>query len=426
MNILIKGCRLDPKDGEMDILIEYGKISKMEKKISEEALAGLEFTLVNGDGLIAAPGFIDLHVHLREPGFEYKEDVKSGTMAAAKGGFTTIFSMPNTRPVIDDVIKLNNYMKTIKKEAIVKVMPVAAITKGLKGEVLTEMFELAATGAEAFSDDGRPVFNNEIFTKAMENAQKGDYLIFDHCEDIDLVAGGVINEGETSRKLGLKGITNRSESSCISRDIEVARKLGGRIHICHVSTSESVEVIRRAKADGVRVTCEAGPHHFGLDDTIITEGFTDCKVNPPLRSEADKAAIVEGIIDGTIDVIATDHAPHHEMEKGTDFYKAAFGISGIETSFSVSYTELVKSGAITFGKLIELMSSKPAEIAGLDAGKLEVGKFADLVLLDLEKETTVDKANFLSKGHNTPFHGRSYFGEVKMTIADGRIVYDAH
>ena len=409
MNILIKNCRLTPKGKEFNILIEKGKISSIENCVTsfeniayniENYVSSNEKVIIDGSGLVAAPGFIDLHVHLRDPGFEYKEDVKSGTMAAAKGGFTTIFSMPNTSPVIDDAIKLNNYLKTIKKDAVIKVMPVAAVTKGLKGEELTDMFALAHIGAGAFSDDGRPINNDELFRQAMKNALHGDFLIFDHCEDLEL-----------------------SETLPIIRDINAAKEIGGRVHICHVSMAESVEVIRKAKYDGVKVTCEATPHHFGLDDSIVTENFTDAKVNPPLGSKADKDAVIKGIVDGTIDIIASDHAPHHQSEKGTDFKKAAFGISGIETSFSVSYTELVKKGYITFEKLVQLMSTKPAEIAGLDSGTLEVGKTADLVLLDLEKEITVDKEKFLSKGHNTPFHGRKYFGEVKMTLADGKIVY---
>ena len=402
MNILIKNCRLTPKGKEFNILIEKGKISSIENCVTSlgNCASSNEKIIIDGSGLVAAPGFIDLHVHLRDPGFEYKEDVKSGTMAAAKGGFTTIFSMPNTSPVIDDAIKLNNYLKTIKKDAVIKVMPIAAVTKGLNGEELTDMFALARIGARAFSDDGKPINNDELFRQAMKNALDGDFLIFDHCEDLEL-----------------------SETLPIIRDINEAKGIGGRVHICHVSTTESIEVIRKAKADGVKVTCEATPHHFGLDDSIVTENFTDAKVNPPLRSKADKEAVINGIVDGTIDIIASDHAPHHKSEKGTDFKKAAFGISGIETSFSVSYTELVKKGYITFERLIELMSAKPAEIAGLDSGKLEVGKPADLVLLDLDKEITVDKEKFLSKGHNTPFHGRKYFGEVKMTVADGKIVY---
>ena len=423
MNTLIKNCRLGPKGNQLDILISGDKITRIEQKISEVELSELDLTVVDGTGLVATPGFIDMHVHLRDPGLEYKEDVKSGTMAAAKGGYTTVFSMPNTRPTMDAAGKLREYMKTIKTQAVVKVMPVAAITEGLKGEILTNMKELSETGARAFSDDGRPVYNNEIFESAMRKAKAENLLIFDHCEDLELAHGGAINEGEASERLGIKGINNASEALPISRDIETARKVDGKIHICHVSTEESVELIRKAKETGVKLTCEAGPHHLGLNDSIITEGYTDCKVNPPLRAEKDRMAVVQGIIDGTIDVIATDHAPHHETEKGVDFYKAAFGISGIETAFSVCYTELVKKDYISFEKLIQLMSIRPAEITGLEAGRLEVGRTADLVLVDLEKEITVDRETFLSKGHNTPFHGRRYYGEIRMTFVDGRLIY---
>lgn len=423
MNTLIKNCRLGPKGNQLDILISGEKITRIEKKISEIEFKDEELMVVDGTGLTAVPGFIDMHVHLRDPGLEYKEDVKSGTMAAAKGGYTTVFSMPNTRPTMDDGGKLREYLKTIKAQAVIKVMPVAAITEGLKGETLTDMKELSETGAKAFSDDGRPVYNNEIFEKAMTKAKEGNYLIFDHCEDLELAHGGAINKGEASKRLGLKGINNASEALPISRDIETARKVGGKVHICHVSTEESVELIRRAKKDGVKITCEAGPHHLGLNDSIITEGYTDCKVNPPLRTEKDRLAVIEGIIDGTIDVIATDHAPHHENEKGSDFYQAAFGISGIETAFSVCYTELVKKEYISFEKLIQLMSIKPAEITGLEAGRLEVGRTADITLVDLEREIIIDSGKFLSKGHNTPFHGRRYFGEIRMTFVDGRLVY---
>ncbi len=448
MNYLIKNCRLYTTNELTDILILNGKIAEIRPDINHEGyFNGDEYKMVGSksdnsksdnsknydfeneyiieaNGLTVAPSFIDLHVHLREPGFEYKEDIKTGTLAAARGGYTTIFCMPNTNPVIDDVLSLDRLKDGIEKDAIIKVMPVAAVTKGLKGIELNDLVNLSEEGATAFSDDGRPVFSDEIFEKALVICKEKGYIIFDHCEDLELVSGGVINEGLKSKELGLKGISAESEIKPILRDILIAKKTGARIHICHVSAKGSVEAIRTAKADGVRITCEAAPHHIALDDSIVTAGYTDCKVNPPLRGIEDREAIVAGIIDGTIDIIATDHAPHHETEKASDFYKSAFGISGIETAFTVCYDKLVKSEKISLERLVELMSTRPAEIMGLECAKLEIGFPADIVLLDVDTEITVDKTKFLSKGKNTPFQGMKLFGEVKLTMCKGRIVYN--
>lgn len=428
MNYIIKNCRLYTGTELTDILVINGKIEAIRPNINhEDYFKGDDSEneyIIDADGLVAAPSFVDLHVHLREPGFEYKEDIKTGTLAAAKGGYTTVFCMPNTKPVIDDSLSLKRLEEGIDRDAIIKVKPVAAVTKGLKGLELNDLVNLVEEGAAAFSDDGRPVFDDEIFEKALVICKEKGYIIFDHCEDLELVSGGVINEGKKSKELGLKGISAESEIKPILRDIEIAKKTGGRVHICHVSTKGSVEAIRKAKAEGIKITCEAAPHHIALDDSIITAGYTDCKVNPPLRGIEDREAIIAGLVDGTIDIIATDHAPHHETEKNEDFYKSAFGVSGIETAFSVCYDRLVKSGIITLKKMIELMSTTPAEIMGLKCGKLEKGFPADIVLLDLDTEVIIDNTRFLSKGKNTPFQGMKFFGDVKLTMCDGRIVYN--
>ena len=422
MKILIKEVYI--VDAEVDypkccdVLIVDGVIQQIGEKIEFKA-----DELINGTGLTLLPGLVDMHSHLREPGFEYKETVASGTMAAARGGYTTICCMPNTKPVIDNMDNLKKLLEIIKKDAVVNVLPIAAVSLGQQSQCLSDMKTLKALGAIAFSDDGQPVSNNSIMLEALLMAKENKALIIDHCEDHSLVKGGVMNKGNKSKELGLPGISNLSEELPIVRDIMLAAEADYKIHIAHVSTKGSVDIIREAKKRGIKVTCEVTPHHIALSDDIITEGYTDCKVNPPLRSLEDVHAIKQGLRDGTIDAIATDHAPHHETEKTKDFYKAANGISGIETSFSVCYTELVETGILSLKELVAKMSYNPSMILGIKSGKIAVGEIADIVLVDLNKTNKIDKDTFFSKGLNTPFHGRSYKGEVVYTILNSKIVY---
>ena len=422
MKILIKEAYI--VDAEVDyskccdVLLVDGVIQQIGEKI--EIIAD---EIVNGAGLTLLPGLVDMHSHLREPGFEYKETVASGTMAAARGGYTTICCMPNTKPVIDNMDNLKKLLEIIKKDAVVNVLPIAAVSLGQQSQCLSDMKTLKALGAIAFSDDGQPVSNNSIMLEALLMAKENKALIIDHCEDHSLVKGGVMNKGNKSKELGLPGISNLSEELPIVRDIMLAAEADYKIHIAHVSTKGSVDIIREAKKRGIKVTCEVTPHHIALSDDIITEGYTDCKVNPPLRSLEDVHEIKQGLRDGTIDAIATDHAPHHETEKTKDFYKAANGISGIETSFSVCYTELVETGILSLKELVAKMSYNPSMILGIKSGKIAVGEIADIVLVDLNKTNKIDKDTFFSKGKNTPFHGRSYKGEVVYTILNSKIVY---
>lgn len=423
MGLLLKNCNIvDPEnryEEAMDIYIEDGKITRIEASIEQQA-----DRVIDTAGYIVMPGFVDMHAHLREPGFEYKETVYTGTRAAARGGYTTICCMPNTKPVIDNEEALTSLQDIIRRDAAINVLPIAAITKGQKSIELTDMKNLKSLGAAAFSDDGRPVLSAAFLREALLLAREYDWLISEHCEELSLAEGGAINLGAASERLGIKGIHPLSEELNIMRDIMLAEETGGHIHIAHVSTAKSADIIRAAKAKGIRVTCEVTPHHIGMTEDMITPGFTDCKVNPPLRRAADVKALKEALQDGTIDVIATDHAPHHVSEKGEDFYKAAFGISGIETAFSVCYTELVETGILTLEQLAGKLASRPAKLLKLSAGEIKQGMTADLVIVDINRSITVDKGKMVSKGRNTPFHGRSYKGDIIYTIAGGRVAYE--
>ncbi len=424
MGLLLKNCTIvDPENKyevTMDIYIEDGTISRIEPSIEVQA-----DRVIDTMGYRVLPGFVDMHTHLREPGFEYKETVYTGTRAAARGGYTTICCMPNTKPVIDNAEALGNLLEIIGRDAAVNVLPIAAITKGQKSTELTDMRSLKALGAAAFSDDGKPVLSAAFLREALLLARENDWLISEHCEDLSLAEGGAINLGSASERLGIKGIHPLSEELNIMRDIMLAEETGGHIHIAHVSTAKSADIIRTAKAKGIKVTCEVTPHHIGLTEDIITPGFTDCKVNPPLRSADDVKALKEALQDGTIDVIATDHAPHHVSEKREDFYKAAFGISGIETAFPVCYTELVETGFLTLEQLAGKMAGRPAKLLKLPTGEIKQGMAADLVIVDINRSITVDKEKMVSQGRNTPFHGRTYKGDIVCTIAGGRVVYES-
>ena len=420
--LLIKGGKLVFADGvrEGDILADGGKIIKIGQGLED---AGAE--VVDARGLHVFPGLIDMHVHLREPGFEYKEDIASGSAAAVHGGFTQVCCMPNTQPVCDNAAVVGYIVARSKEVGLCKVRPIGAITKGEAGESLAEMGKMKDAGAVAVSDDGRPVSDARMMRLAIEYASDFGLLCLSHCEDKSLVDGGVVNEGYNSTLAGLKGIPRAAEEIMLAREVILAETLGKRVHICHVSTKGGVQLLREAKARGVRVTAETCPHYFMLTDDVIVTYDANTKVNPPIREAEDVAAIREGLRDGTLDCIVTDHAPHHRDEKSGEYNLAAFGISGIETSFSLSYTALVKSGVLTLEQLADRMSAAPARILGLEGGSLKEGGVADIMLADLDEKYMIDPKDFLSKGKNTPFAGREAYGRVKCTIVDGNIKYRA-
>ncbi len=388
-----------------------------------EELPQTDLTL-DAAGKTMFPGLIDLHVHLRDPGFTHKEDILTGTAAAAAGGVTSVFCMPNTKPVCDDAEVLR-YIRERAEKGSARVFPVAAITKGLASEAVCDLEALHAAGAAAFSDDGKPVATVELLREAMKLAAAKDYLLMSHCEDMSLAKGGVMNEGEVSKKLGVKGIPNLAEDRIIERDIKAAEETGCRLHICHVSTRGGVEIIRQAKARGVRVTAETCPHYFALTEDDVLRFGTNAKMNPPLRTEDDRRAIIEGLRDGTLDCISTDHAPHAADEKGNDLQSAPNGIIGLETSFAAAYTELVLTGEITLQTLVRLMAENPAKITGLDKlglGRLAVGSPADFMLASKE-DCTVTKESLHGRSTNTPFLGRTFPIRVTDTFVGGEQVY---
>ena len=370
------------------------------------------------------PGFIDLHVHLRDPGLTYKETLETGGMAAARGGVTTICAMPNTRPVTDTSQMIEELHERAAHESPVHVIQLGAITKGQLGEELADIRGMAEAGCHAISEDGKSVMNASLYRKAMKIAKEEGISIFAHCEDITMVEGGVMNADAKAKELGLPGITNSVEDVIVARDILLAKETGVRLHLCHCSTQDSVEMIRLAKAEGLPVTGEVCPHHFTLCTDDIREDDGNYKMNPPLRAREDVEALKRGLADGTMDVIATDHAPHSAEEKNRSMAKAAFGIVGLETSAALTYTELVEPGILTVMQMAEKMSYNPAKILGLnDKGSVSEGKIADLVIFDPEKEYRIDVEKFASKGKNTPFNGYPVKGEVACTIVDGKIVY---
>lgn len=415
--MLFKNANVVTKDGvkKADLLTENGKIVKIA-----ENLAGDGYDL---SGLTVLPGLIDIHVHLREPGFEKKEDIESGSKATVKGGFTQICCMPNTKPVIDNKVVVSYILNRAREVNLCKVHPIGAITEGQEGNNLSAIGAMKAAGVVALSEDGKSVVNTKLMANAMQYASDFGLKCLCHCEDKTLVDGGVVNEGYNSTLTGLKGSLRAAEDIIIAREICLSESLDIPVHICHVSTYSGVALIRDAKRRGVKVTAETCPHYFILtDDTIV--GFdTDTKVNPPLREEKDRLAVLEGLKDGTIDCIVTDHAPHHYDDKHVEYDMAAFGISGIETSFALSYTALVKGGILSLGELVKKMSAAPAAILNLEGGVLEQGAVADFTVVDLNEEWTIDPAKFASKGKNTPFKGRKVFGRVKLTVVDGEVKY---
>ena len=403
-----------------DILIQGGKIVKIDSNIPADGSQELD-----ASGKHIFPGLIDMHVHLREPGFEKKEDIESGSKAAVKGGFTQVCCMPNTNPVTDNKVVVT-YIKARAKEVnLCKIHPVGAITKGLKGEEMAAIAGMKKAGAVAISDDGVAVKNARLMRLAMEYAKGFDITCLCHCEDKDLVDGGSVHEGLSATIAGLKGIPRSAEDVIIAREISLAETLDVPVHICHVSTYSGVRMIRDAKRAGIKVTAETCPHYYAFTDEIIRTYDTNTKVNPPIREEIDKQAILEGLKDGTLDCIVTDHAPHHIDDKNVEYNLAAFGISGIETSFGFAITYLYKTGLLSLSEIADKMSYNPAKILKLDGGEIAEGKVADLTIADLEEKWVIEPEKFVSKGKNNPFGGTELFGAVKYTIVDGEIKYQA-
>ena len=422
MNLLIKGGRvIDPSQGiddSLDILVADGKIQELGKGL--KAPAGGE--TIDAAGLIVTPGLIDMHVHLRDPGLEYKEDIVSGTRAAAAGGFTSVACMPNTKPVNDNKAVTSYIISKAKAEGLVNVFPIGSITYGSNGERLAEMGELKESGCVAVSDDGKPVANAELMRRALEYARGMGIMVISHAEELSLVGEGVMNEGFTATELGLKGIPRVAEDIATARDIFLAEYTNSPLHVAHVSTGGSVQLVRDAKARGVKVTCETAPHYFSLTDDAVRGYNTNAKMNPPLREAADVAAIKAGLADGTIDAIATDHAPHHLDEKDVEFNVAMNGIVGLETSLPLGL-KLVGEKVLDIKALIEKMALNPAKILGIDRGTLKPGVAADITVIDPNAEWVVTEEGLSSKSKNSPWLSQRMKGGAKYTIVGGKVVF---
>jgi dihydroorotase len=424
MGLLIKEGRvIDPSQGfdeTTDILVEAGIIKTLGKNLK----AGTGWETIEAAGLLVTPGLIDMHVHLRDPGLEYKEDIESGTRAAAAGGFTSVACMPNTKPVNDSRTVTEYIVSKAKTEALVNVFPIGAITCGSKGEALVALDELRAAGCVAVSDDGRPVMDAQMMRMALENAGQMGIPVISHAEELSLAADGVMNEGAVSRELGLKGIPWAAEDAAVARDVFLAEFTGAPVHIAHVSTIGAVRIIRDAKARGVKVTCETAPHYFSLTEDAVRSAKANAKMNPPLRVADDVAAIKAGLADGTIDAIATDHAPHQCNEKDVEFSRALNGIIGLETSLPLSLG-LVRDGILGISALVEKMSLNPAGILGIERGSLKPGAIADITLIDPDLEWVVEADKLASKSKNSPWLGVKMKGKALYTIVGGKVVYKA-
>ncbi len=422
MSILIKnGYVLDPAtntEGVVDLLIEEGVITQ----VSNEIYLGAD-EVIDGTGLYVMPGFIDLHVHLREPGFEYKETIRTGTQSAARGGFTTICPMPNTNPSIDSKYMVEYLLLKAKEEAIVNIAPIGAVTKGQLGIELSDIKGMAEIGAVGISEDGKSVMNTLIYKKGMIEAKNNSLVVFAHCEDKELVQDGVLNEGPKALELGMPGISNSVEDVIVARDILLAKDTGVKLHLCHCSTKDSVTMVNMAKNQGLPVTAEVCPHHFTLSDEDIVGDDSNYKMNPPLRSKEDILALKEGLKNNIMDVIATDHAPHSEEEKKKSICSAPFGIVGLETAFALTMTELVHTGYLTPMQMVEKLSKNPAAILNIEKGSLKPGYAADIVIADPNEEYVIDVKEFASKGKNTPFSGKTVKGRIKYTLVNGKVVY---
>jgi len=423
--LLIKnGHVIDPYsklNKKSDILIKNKKIVEIKENIDPSGKK-----TIDASDKIVAPGFIDMHVHLRDPGQEHKETIETGSRAAAKGGFTSIACMPNTVPVNDNSGTTEYIVSEAKKRAFVNVFPIAAVSMGQKGKLLAEMADLIKAGAIAFSDDGYPVSNSQLMRRCLEYARELDTLIIEHCEDLYLSSGGVMNEGYQSYLLGLQGIPDYSETVMVARNIILAEKTNSRLHLAHMSTKGSVELIKTAKNKGLKITSEVTPHHLFLNDSLLASYDTNLKVNPPIRAKQDTKSLIEAVRHGIIDVFATDHAPHSPDEKEVEFSAAPFGINGLETAVSLLLDKLVNKNIISLNRLIEMCSCNPAKILGLDnKGKIKKGADADLTIIDTEKEITVNVNTFESKSRNNPFHDWKLRGSPVVTIVDGKVVYSS-
>ena len=422
MDILIKNGRVvDPAnkvDQQLDVLIRDGKITRIEKEIADA-----DARVLDAKGCLVVPGLVDMHVHLRDPGLEYKEDIVSGTRAAAAGGFTSVACMPNTKPVNDNKAVTLYIRNKAKEEGFANVFPIGAITKGQKGESLSEIGELKEAGCVGLSDDGVPVGSGELMRRAMEYARPFGLPIISHAEDLSLVGEGVMNEGFVATELGLKGIPWVAEDAATAREVMLCEFTGARLHVAHVSTRGSVEIVRAAKKRGVSVTCEATPHHFTLTEEAVRGYDTNAKMNPPLRTADDVAAIRDGLADGTIDAVATDHAPHHYDEKNVEFNIALNGIVGLETALPLTL-RLVEDGVLSLNQAISLLTDRPARILGLNRGTLGIGSPADVTVIDPDQKWVIDASRFESKSRNTPFDGWNVKGRVLFTVCNGRITFE--
>ncbi|HOQ76774.1 MAG TPA: dihydroorotase [Thermoclostridium sp.] len=421
MKLLIKNGTIitgDRTEANKDILIEDGKISCIGEGITDTA-----DQVIDANGLAVIPGLVDAHCHLRDPGYEYKEDIRTGTMSAAKGGFTSVACMPNTNPVIDNESIVRTVIAKARREAVINVYPIGAITKGQQGAELAEMGSMKVAGIVAVSDDGKPVMQASVMKKALIYAAGFGLTVISHCEDLDLAEGGSMNEGETCTRLGLHGIPSAAEDVMVAREIILSEYTGMPVHIAHVSTKGAVELIRQAKKRGVPVTAETCPHYFTLTEKACEGYDTNTKMNPPLRTQEDVDAVIQGLSDGAIDIIATDHAPHHFDEKNVEFELAANGIVGFETALPLALTYLVKPGILTLNQVVSKMSAMPARILKIDKGDIRVGADADLAIVNLEEEYVINPDEFLSKSKNSPFKGFKVSGRVKYTICGGKIVY---
>jgi len=420
--LLIHGGRvIDPSqdlDGSFDLLVEDGHVAKIDGRIKPPKDA----ETFDASGLVVAPGLIDIHIHLREPGQEYKETVRTGTMAAAAGGFTGVACMANTEPVNDSRSITEHILLEARRHGFARVYPVGAISKGLRGEELAEIGEMVRAGVRAISDDGKPVMNAELMRRALLYAQHFDIPVIQHAEDLNLTGSGVMHEGEWSTRLGLPGIPGSAEDVMVARDILLAEDTRGRYHVAHLSTARSLGLVRRARAEGLRVTCEVAPHHLILtDEEVAKSGFsTNMKMKPPLRSERDREVLVNGLSDGSVDCIASDHAPHHQDEKDVQFNLAPFGILGLETTLSLCLDRLVRPGIVSLPRLVELLSTGPARVLGIPGGTLKAGSVADVTVFHPDEEVTIRAAAFRSRSRNTPFDGWKLHGRPVATFLEGR------
>lgn len=418
MNLWIKnGHIVDPATGRDEV----GDLYVVNGKIAKE-LTG-EYETIDATGKYVMPGFVDLHVHLREPGFEYKETIRTGTMAAARGGFTGVCPMPNTKPATDSPERIQKILEIAKKDSPIHVYPVGAITIGQAGETLTDIEGMVKAGAKAISEDGKSVMDAALYEKAMKEAARLGIPVMAHCEDKNLVGKGAMNAGKVAERLGIPGITNAVEDVIVARDILLAKETGAKLHLCHCSTADSAKMIEEARKDGVNVSGEVCPHHFTLTEEDIVEDDANYKMNPPLRKKSDVEMLKEGLRKGIFEAISTDHAPHGEEEKKKSIADAPFGIVGSETAFALAVTELVKKGILTMPELVQKMSVNPCHILGVEGGSLAEGKPADITIADIDKEYLIEKDAFVSKGKNTPFDGKKVVGKVEYTIVGGNVVY---